>query len=124
MNTQVMNFVLRAPILVTAITGFSTCGFAQDTNLGKIDYQIQLRCVSWPEWQGGWTSQSRAEDKAIRPNIDCQKEWRRMKSCIGLSMEEGRLGPMVLLICQFGVSYFGRNRRMLPETAFWRLSII
>jgi mono/diheme cytochrome c family protein len=39
MNTQVMNFVLRAPILVTAITGFSTCGFAQDTNLGKIDYE-------------------------------------------------------------------------------------
>ncbi|HEY7245137.1 MAG TPA: cytochrome c [Xanthobacteraceae bacterium] len=34
-----MKFALRPLITVTAIIGFSTCGSAEDTNLGKIDYE-------------------------------------------------------------------------------------
>jgi mono/diheme cytochrome c family protein len=36
---NLMEFVFRPLITVAAIIGFSTCGGAGDTNLGKIDYQ-------------------------------------------------------------------------------------
>jgi hypothetical protein len=49
----------------------------------------------------------------------------RPKSCIGLSMDEGRSGLTVVMRCQFGDPCFhAPNHRMLRETAFWRLSII
>lgn len=36
---QVLNFVLRPLTLATAVTGFSIYGFAEDTTLGKMDYE-------------------------------------------------------------------------------------
>ena len=36
---QTMNFVFKALILAGAITVFSTCGFAEDADLGKMNYE-------------------------------------------------------------------------------------
>ena len=36
---QAVNFVLKPLILISAISGFSTCGFAENTNSGKVDYE-------------------------------------------------------------------------------------
>jgi mono/diheme cytochrome c family protein len=36
---QAVKFVLKPLIIASAITGFSLYGFAEDTNLGKIDYE-------------------------------------------------------------------------------------
>jgi hypothetical protein len=42
-----------------------------------------------------------------------------------LSMEEERLGLMVIMKCQFGDLFFDDPiPRTLHETAFWRLSLI
>jgi hypothetical protein len=35
---QAAKFVIRSLTLASAITGSSTCGFAEDTNSGKLDY--------------------------------------------------------------------------------------
>jgi mono/diheme cytochrome c family protein len=36
---QAVRFVIKSLILASAITGFSTCGFAEYTNFSKVDYE-------------------------------------------------------------------------------------
>jgi cytochrome c len=62
---QAVKFVIKPLILASAITGLSTCGFAEDTNFGKVDYESSCAACHGQNGKGDGPVSGRAENKAV-----------------------------------------------------------
>ena len=128
MNThRLVNLVVRPLILAGAITGFSTCGFAEDTQWGKMSYESSCAACHGENGKGNGPVSAELRTKPSDLTLITQKNGGVFPAEVLYRIIDGRRTIRAHGNYEMPVwgSMFSRSEPQdLREIAFWQLSII